>query len=115
MVIPFRTKQACEFMKMQHNINEWKTVEKQIERSKIKRYPYKKYLGISLTELILGKRNEGKDAEVILIEIMASDKMKRLISDHILERDAVLNNVWISICARCSEKRTQDKIRRNTK
>jgi hypothetical protein len=88
---------------IQTNLNTWDVIEKQIERSKIRRYPYKLYLGESLSSYIYRLFSEGLDTNEVLNTIIHNENMLRLIKDHETEKDNILKNLYICVCARASE------------
>lgn len=85
-------------------LNEWDHIDRQIERSKIKRYPYKQYLGESLTSYLFREFDEGKNSSQALSGICDNDSIKRLMDDYgVLEKDSILKNLYICVCARYTE------------
>jgi hypothetical protein len=89
---------------MQTIIDEYKYIEKQIERSKIKRYPYKEYLGESLTSYCNKCFYMGLNTSQVLGLILKEVGIKNLIFDYgVKEEFNILKNLNISVCARYTE------------
>lgn len=101
-------------MSSQENLDTyWKKVDEQIERSTIKRFPYKHYLGCSLTEFILDRALEGNEQEAILVDILTNEKFQKMLEAFKDDKKKLIENVNISICARLGETNTQNKVRSN--
>lgn len=94
---------------MQTALNEWDVIDKQIERTKIKRYPYKKFLGMSLTNFILNCKEMGMCSSQCMGEIMASNGIKQFLLYFPEEKENLSKNVYISVCARYSEERMRGR------
>lgn len=90
-------------MELQINLDEYKFIDKQIERSKIKRYPYKEYLGISLTSLIFDCFKYGVDIHTTMGIILQDTRIKLMLINFPTEKENILKNIWISVCARHTE------------
>jgi hypothetical protein len=87
----------------QTQLNEWSTIEQQIERSKIKRYPYKSLLGLSLTKYLFECLNLGLSSQQSFIKILELESIKNYLKENPLEVNNFTKNLWICCCARYSE------------
>jgi len=92
-------------------IDEWGYVEKQINRSKIKRYPYKKILGMSLTNYILNCRRDGLNSAETFGKLLLEKNIAIYEFQNPFEVKKFRDNIWTSICARFSEENSRFKIR----
>ena len=95
---------------MQTTINEWAFIEKQIERSKIKRYPYKSILGKALTNFILECKERGLSSSETMGGIMAHRGIKNFLLYFPEEQENLSKNVYIGVCARYSEERQRGRL-----
>ena len=96
-------------------INEWDTVNEQVQRSKIKRLPWKFILGESLTAVIKTNKMKGYNSDTTYNFILNNTKLQSYIANNPFWKDQILNNLWISVCARYGESNTEDKLRRDLK
>ena len=94
------------------NDYDWDVIREQIERSKIKRIPWKKYFGRSLTKEIAELYALGYNAEEAFNMLrIALDNVKALdeICRNGWNRDKVLNNLKIGVCARFGEIKSEGR------
>ena len=94
---------------VQTNLDEWETVRQQIERSKIKRYPYKKYLGISLTKMILRLKDTGMSSSEAYGSILHNQGIQVLLFENPDDIDNIEKNIYISVSARFAEENTRGR------
>lgn len=90
----------------QTQLNEWNTIEEQIERSKIKRYPYKLMLGESLTKYLVRCLEDGLSSSQSFNNIINTSGVKMYLFENPQEVENFKKNLWISICARYSESKS---------
>jgi len=88
----------------------WKAINKEIERSKIKRYPWKEIFGESLTSRIHHLRKQGKTVDETKDIIMQDKKVQEFIKANPYEKEEVFKNIEISVSARYGENNTAKKI-----
>ena len=88
----------------------WDVIKEQIDKSKIKRYPWKKILGNSLTEEILILRKQGNTAEETFNILKNNSEINKFIENCGLEGKKVIENIRISVHARYGENNTAKKI-----
>ena len=87
----------------QSNLNEWEEVEKQIQRSKIKRFPYKQWLGRSLTDYILRCKDKGLSSHQTIARLLRENIIIKYLEDNRFFTHKLQENIRISVCARFSE------------
>ena len=92
-------------------LNEWDEVNQKIEISKIKRYPWKKMLGESLTARIHRLRNKGHNSDETYSILIRNPNIIKYINKNPLEAEKLLENLKISVCARFGESKTANKIK----
>lgn len=97
-------------MKGQTCLNEWEFIKTNIERSTIKRYPYKQLLGISLTNYILQCKKQGLSSHETIRKIINENDIMLYMMDNEHEAQKLYDNIKISVCARFSEERTRGRI-----
>jgi hypothetical protein len=95
---------------MDEKLNEWDEVNKKIEISKIKRMPWKKILGESLTARIHRLRNKGHNSDETYSILIRNPLIQKFCDENPNEVKKVLENLKISICARYGESKTAAKI-----
>jgi hypothetical protein len=88
---------------IQTGLNDWEVIENQIIKSKIKRYPYKEYFGVSLTKIIVGYLDKGLSSSETLGEILQLEETKEMLKDYTKDKDNLIKNIYICVCARFSE------------
>lgn len=93
----------------QTQLSEWPVVQEQIDRSKIKRYPYKSILGKSLTSLILEIKGEGLSSSQCQAQVMSHTGMINFLLIFPEEKEKIAQNVYISVCARYSEEKQRGR------
>ena len=89
--------------------DDWAFVQQQIERTKIRRYPYKVLLGMSLTKYVLSCREEGLDSTQTLFKILRENSIKTFLLIHEEEKENILKNIEISVRARFSEEKQRGR------
>jgi predicted methyltransferase MtxX (methanogen marker protein 4) len=83
---------------------DWERVNAQIERSKIKRYPWKKIFGESLTHAIIRRKIKGMTSDQVYHELRCSENLCEFLSGLGLdEGEKVESNLRISVSARFAE------------
>lgn len=94
----------------------WDEINEQIERSRIKRYPWKKILGESLTQIILTYKKYGRTQEETIKEISENWLLENYLKE-VSESDKqkILENIKISVHARYGENETAKKVMEGTK
>ena len=90
-------------------LNEWEEIEKKIEQSKIKRYPYKKLLGESLTARIHRLRAKGHNSYETYSILIRNPKIQEFLARFPLEANKMMENLKVSVCARFAEQNMMDK------
>jgi hypothetical protein len=88
----------------------WDVVDDQIERSKIKRYPWKKVIGRSLTQEILFLKKKGLNVKETFEKLINDQRIESFIIDHESEAKNILKNIEISVHARYGENNTANKV-----
>lgn len=81
----------------------WDDIESQIERSKIKRYPWKELFRTSLSKLIYGYKDHGFTAEETLNEIEKDPAFRSFLEKNSTEKENILKNLRISVNSRYVE------------
>lgn len=94
---------------MQEKLNEWKVIENKIHFSKIKRFPYKRMLGKSLTKYILECKEAGFTAEQTIMRLYKEDVIQRYIENNKSFEEKLKDNIRTSVCARYSEERMRGR------
>jgi len=93
-------------------LDNWGEVNSQIKKSTIKRMPWKKILGESLTARIHRIRNKGHNSDETYSILVRNPSMQSYCKANPLEVPKLLENLKISICARYGESSTASKIYR---
>ena len=95
---------------MDKRLNEWDEINKKVEISKIKRFPWKKILGETLTARIHKLRNKGHNSDETYSILVRNHSIKNYCNNNPLEAQRLLENLKISVCARYGESKTAAKI-----
>lgn len=95
---------------MDEKLNEWNEVNNKIEGSTIKRMPWKKILGESLTARIHKLRNKGHNSDETYSILVRNPSVGTYCRNNPLEAQRLLENLKISVCARFGESKTARKI-----
>jgi len=98
-------------LKIQTNLNDFGVIKEQIERSKIKRYPYNKILGVSLTEYILRYKGMDLSSSQVLGNLLRNSAIREFIEQNQDEKDNILKNLKISVCSRFAEESSRKRYR----
>lgn len=88
---------------MQSNLNEWEVVNQQIQRSKIRRFPYKMWLGESLTNYILKCKRKGLSSHQTIARLLRENTIIKYLEKNRFFTHKLQENIRISVCARFSE------------
>lgn len=88
----------------------WGEVDEQIERSKIRRYDWKKVFGHSLTKEILRLKKSGLDVEDAFTKLLNNDCVIKFLEENDVESKNIVKNLKISIHARFGENNTAKKV-----
>lgn len=85
-------------------IHTWDVVKENVSRSKIKRFPYKELLGMSLTSFLVELKSRGLSAEEAFRVVLCHDNVRVFVSfsDELIVKH-FKNSLWISVCSRFSE------------
>ena len=94
---------------MQTCLGDWEVVEEQIQRSKIKRYPYKKLLGVSLTRFILSCKANELSSHQTISQILSQPLIRAYLFENPEEHNNFLKNIQISVSARYSEENSRGR------
>lgn len=94
----------------QTRINDWEVIEEQINKSRIRRFSYKKLLGESLTSMIHKLRNKGMDSTQVYEVLITNPKIVDFIDSIPKDKDKLLENIKISVSARFGESKTKERI-----
>lgn len=89
--------------------DDWEFVEEQINRSKIKRYPYKAILGKSLTTYVLECRDAGLSSTQTILRLLQERSIQTYLSLYPFEEDNFKKNIEISVRARYSEEKIRGR------
>ncbi len=95
---------------MDEKLNEWDEINKKIVISKIKRMPWKKILGESLTARIHRLRNKRHNSDETYSILIRNPAIETYCKKNPLEVPKLLENLKISICARFGESKTAENI-----
>lgn len=88
----------------------WDEVNEKIEKSRIKRYPWEKIFGKSLTQIILTFKKHGFSVEETIEEIKKDSVFKSFFTSHSNEQEKIIENIKISVHARYGENETAKKV-----
>lgn len=91
----------------------WDDVNEQIEKSGIKRYPWKKIFGSSLTRVILRLKKHGFTSSETILEIGKDPFLRDFLERNHNEREKILENIRISVHARYGENNTAKEVMDN--
>lgn len=91
--------------------SDWEIVEKQIQRSKIFRIPYKNILNVSLTRYILNCIDEDLDSFETISRILRDINIITYINNNKGIKDIILENIRTSVSSRYSEERMRGRIK----
>jgi hypothetical protein len=85
-------------------IHTWDVVRENVNRSMIKRFPYRALLGVSLTRFLIELRNRGLSAEESFNVVLSVDNVRVFLefSDPLVA-NRFKHSLWISVCSRYSE------------
>ena len=87
----------------------WDLLNQEINRSNIKRYPYKQIFGITLTKQILFYREQGLSHEATFFKIINDPRIQKYLENYPLEESNLLDNIKISISARYAESKNYER------
>jgi DNA-binding protein Fis len=91
-------------MEKQNDVNKsWSVVESKIENSTIKRFPWKKILGIALTRYTEKLLLKGHNVREIYEIVLRHTKMKEFIQENKSEIFKIHENLWTTINAQKCE------------
>ncbi len=90
----------------------WDVVDEQIERSKIKRFPWKKILGKSLTQEILLKKKQDLTVKETFEALANDERITNFILEYPKQEKDLIKNLEISVHARYGENNTAEKVMR---
>lgn len=96
---------------IQNDSEDWKEVNKEIERSNIKRYKWKQILGETLTKVILQIRKDNFDAEETIRFISNSNEVKDFLEKYPSEKENMMKNIKINVYARYGENKTAEELK----
>ena len=88
----------------------WDEIDKQIEKSTIKRYNWNKVFNRSLTQEILNLKKQGLNVDEAYNELMQDERVQDFIDGHKGEDKKILENLKISVHARYGENNTAIKV-----
>jgi len=88
----------------------WGEVDKHIERSKIRRYPWNDVFGRSLTQEILFLKKTGMDVDEVYKTLSGDLRVQSFVDLHKGEKRKILENLRISIHARFGENNTAKRV-----
>jgi phenylalanine-4-hydroxylase len=91
---------------VQTNFTEYDEVERQIERSKIFRFPYKEMLKESMTAFITSAKARGLDFRETMRLFYEQDGVQQYIITNPHLKDRLDKNVYTTICARFAEQKS---------
>lgn len=94
---------------VQTNISEWDVVDEQIQRSKIKRFPYKSMIGQSLTDYIISCQREGLSSHQTIARLLKEQGIIDYLTENRFDTHKLQENIRISVCARFSEERMRGR------
>lgn len=90
---------------------EWDNIQKKIEQSTIYRVPWKRILGETLTSRIHKLKNKGNSWQETYDIISLDKNLILFLAQHGKLQRKVLQNLYISVCARYGESKTAERIR----
>jgi len=90
---------------------DWKNVNGQIERSKIRRYKWNNILGESLTRRVLKLRNKEMDSDKVIEIILRSPGVIKFIEKYPEEEMEFIRKLRIGVSSRFAENKTAEKIK----
>lgn len=99
---------------MDEKLNEWEEINKKVEISKIKRFPWKKMFGETLTARIHRLKNKGHNSDEVYSILIRNPNVIKYINSNPLSAEKLLDNLKISVCARFGESKTASKIKMET-
>lgn len=88
----------------------WDVVDKAIERSRIKRYPWRQILGDSLTKEILRLKKLGLDVKQTYEELRNNRDVVAFINENKRQKKKIEENLKISVHARYGENNTAKQV-----
>lgn len=89
----------------------WDEIDKQIKKSRIKRYNWKRIIGETLTKRILKLRNKGLTIEETIDTINRLSGVREFIEMYPDEDENIAKNIKINVHARYGENKTSEKIK----
>jgi len=88
----------------------WDEIDEQINKSTIKRYPWKKVFGSSLTKQILTFKKHGFTVDETISAIEKDPAFIKFLEERSHEQDKIIENIKISVNARYGENNTAKKV-----
>lgn len=88
---------------IQSSLDDWQHVKEQIDRSKIRRFPHKKILGMTLTKYITDCRRMELSSHQTLSKLLKDEGVNIFIFENPLDKDEYIKNLKISVSARYGE------------
>lgn len=92
-------------------MSDWDLINKNIKRSRIKRFQWKRMLGMTLTEYIHRLKNKGHSKEECLKIIINHPNILKEAGGFPLYAEKMFDNIEISIHARFAESRTANRLK----
>lgn len=96
-------------------MDEWKNINEQIKRSKIRRYNWKGIFGMSLTEFIIRLREKGHNSDEVYQILCNNPNLKKFCENNPLQADKVHDNIKISVSARFGENNSAQRIKQEVR
>ena len=94
---------------VQTPLENWLHVKDQVKRSKIKRFPHTKILGMTLTKYITDCRREGLSSSQTLSNLLKDEGVKIYIFENPLDEDEYMKNLKIGVSARYAEQSSMEE------
>lgn len=90
---------------------DWKVVDGERQRSKIRRYKWNNILGESLTKRTLKLRNKGLESSVVIEVILETSGVMDFLEKYPEEEIEFIRKLRIGVSSRFAENKTADKLR----
>jgi uncharacterized protein YktA (UPF0223 family) len=102
-------------MKKENQNKSWKIIEEKIQTSKIKRYPWKNILNMTLTIYTQKLINKGYDSDEIVRIISTHRNVRKYIEENKKEEKKIIENLNTSVASHCCKYRTIQKVKEEKK
>jgi len=90
-------------------------IDKAINKSKIRRFPWNQVLGMTLTKAIHICRNNGMNVNETFFELRKNENLLKFIKDNPILRNKIIENLEISVHARFGESNSAEDLKNTQK